>query len=92
MKLKDWLDERDITVPQFRWVFVRAGTDPKHAQVIAAALEKWAGTPDYAKYLEQEWADPKSFVSMAKARSRFEATLEALRREARTGGMKTADK
>lgn len=82
----------DITVPQFRWVFMRGGTDPKRAQVVADALAKWAGTPDYAKYLEQEWADPKSFVGMGEARPRFEATLEALRREARAGGMKTAGK
>src|SRR5690606_15824313 len=28
----------DITVPQFRWVFMRGGTDPKRAQVVADAI------------------------------------------------------
>jgi tripartite-type tricarboxylate transporter receptor subunit TctC len=82
----------DVIVPQFRWVFMRAGTDPKRAQLIADALAKWAQTPEYAKYLEQEWADPKSFVGMGEAIPRFEATLAALRREAQAGGMKTLDK
>ena len=82
----------DVTVPQFRWVFMRGGTDPKRAQFVADALAKWSQTPDYRTYLEQEWADPKSFVGMTEAGSRFEATLAALRREAQAGGMKTADK
>jgi tripartite-type tricarboxylate transporter receptor subunit TctC len=82
----------DIIVPQFRWVFMRGGTDPKRAQILADALAKWAQTPDYKKYLEDEWADPKSFVGMRDAPPRFEATLAALRREAEAGGMKTGDK
>ncbi|MPZ44303.1 MAG: tripartite tricarboxylate transporter substrate binding protein [Betaproteobacteria bacterium] len=80
----------DITVPQFRWVFMRGGTDPKRAEVVAATIARYASTPDYKKYLEEEWADPESFVPMAEAPKRFQQSLEALRREATAAGMKTA--
>lgn len=78
----------DITVPQFRWVFMRGGTDPKRAQIVADAIARFAGTPEYKKYLAEEWADPQSFVPMSAAPKHFERTLDALRREAATAGMK----
>jgi tripartite-type tricarboxylate transporter receptor subunit TctC len=79
----------DITVPQFRWVFMRGGTEPQRAQVIADAIARFAATPEYRKYLAEEWADPESFVPMSAAPKQFERTLEALRREAAAAGMKT---
>jgi tripartite-type tricarboxylate transporter receptor subunit TctC len=79
----------DITVPQFRWVFMRGGTDAKRAQLVADAVARFAATPEYRKYLAEEWADPESFVPMSAAPDRFRKTLEALRREAAAAGMKT---
>jgi putative tricarboxylic transport membrane protein len=79
----------DITVPQFRWAFMRGGTDAQRAQLIADAIARFAATPEYKKYLAEEWADPESFVPMTAAPRQFERTLEALRREAAAAGMKT---
>jgi tripartite-type tricarboxylate transporter receptor subunit TctC len=51
-----------IVINQFRAVVVRAGTDPKQVAVLAAALEKAGRSADFAKYLEDELADPQSFI------------------------------
>lgn len=80
----------DITVPQFRWVFMRGGTDPKRAQVVADAIARFAATPEFKKSLADEMADPDSFVPMNEAPKHFERTLQALRQEAVAAGMKTA--
>jgi tripartite-type tricarboxylate transporter receptor subunit TctC len=51
-----------VVISQFRSLVMRAGTDPKQVATMAAAIEKIARTPDFAKYLEDELADPNSFI------------------------------
>jgi tripartite-type tricarboxylate transporter receptor subunit TctC len=58
----------DVTLPQFRAIVVKAGTDPARVKVLADALAKVAQTPDFKAYLDQQYADPDSYVPADKAR------------------------
>ena len=67
-----------IIINQFRSIVVRAGTDPKHVETLAAAIEKVARTPDFAKYLEDELADPNSFIPHKDAAAFLERELQLI--------------
>ncbi len=80
----------DITVPQVRWVYMKAGTDPARVKVIADSLEKMSKTAEFKEYLSSEYADPDSFVPASKARQFIQQMLDAVRKEAAEAGLKTA--
>jgi len=58
----------DVTLPQFRSIVVKAGTDPARVKILADALAKVAQNPEFKTYLNQQYADPDSYVPMDKAR------------------------
>ena len=51
-----------IALPQFRSFVVKAGTPPDRVKVLADALAKAAATPEYKKFLAEQYGDPMSFV------------------------------
>lgn len=53
----------DITLPQFRVVLAKAGTDPARVKLLADALAKAARSADFKAYLKEQYADEASFVS-----------------------------
>ncbi|MDE2120377.1 MAG: tripartite tricarboxylate transporter substrate binding protein [Betaproteobacteria bacterium] len=57
----------DVTLPQFRAIVVKAGTPPDRVKKLADALQKVAQSPDFKAYLEQQYADPNSYVPMQNA-------------------------
>jgi tripartite-type tricarboxylate transporter receptor subunit TctC len=56
-----------IALPQFRAIVVRAGTPPERVRMLSDALAKIAQTPEYKKFLEEQFAAPDSFVDAARA-------------------------
>ena len=54
----------DVTLPQFRAIVVKAGTPPDRVKKLADALQKVAQTPEFKAYLNQQYADPNSYVPM----------------------------
>ena len=58
----------NVTLPQFRSIVVKAGTDPKIVKKLSDELAKVAQTPEFKAYLEQQYADPNSYVSMDNSR------------------------
>jgi len=78
----------NITTPQIRWAFMKAGTDPERVKVISDALAKMASTPDYQAYLKDEMAVSDSFVPAAHAGQTIQKMLEDVRKEATAAGMK----
>jgi tripartite-type tricarboxylate transporter receptor subunit TctC len=56
-----------VALPQFRSIVVRAGTPPDRVKVLSDALAKAAATPDYKKFLEDQFALPNSFIDASKA-------------------------
>lgn len=51
-----------VTLPQFRAIVVKSGTDPKLVKTLADALAEAARDPEYAAYLKDQYADANSFV------------------------------
>jgi tripartite-type tricarboxylate transporter receptor subunit TctC len=78
-----------ITLPQFRVVLVKAGTDPAKVKMLQAALAKAVASPDFAAYLKDQYADPHSFVPGDQVGAYFKRWLdEAHQVMAATGGRK----
>lgn len=69
----------DVTLPQFRAIVLRAGTDPAKVKRLADALAKVTTEPSFKAYLAQQYADPHSFVPMAKTRAFMAAWLAQAR-------------
>jgi tripartite-type tricarboxylate transporter receptor subunit TctC len=80
----------NITVPQVRWVYMKAGTPPSRVKVIADSLERMSRTPEFKAYLASEYADPASFVPLSKARGFLQQMIDSVRREASEAGLKAA--
>ncbi len=57
-----------VTLPQFRSIVVKAGTDPAIVKKLADELHKVAQTAEFKSYLKNQYADPSSYVPMDKAR------------------------
>ena len=56
-----------VALPQFRSIVMRAGTPPEIIDKLSVALAKAAATPEYKKFLEEQFADPASFIDASKA-------------------------
>jgi tripartite-type tricarboxylate transporter receptor subunit TctC len=67
-----------IVINQFRSIVVRGGTDPKHAAILAAAIEKAARSPEFTKYLEDELAYTNSFIPAKDASAFIEMELKLI--------------
>ena len=57
----------NITLPQFRVVLVKAGTDPAHVKLLSDALAKAARSAEFKAYLKEQYADEASFVPAAES-------------------------
>lgn len=79
-----------ISVPQVRWVYMKAGTDPDRVKAIGDSLERMSRTEEFKNYLASEFADPDSFVPLADARKFIQKMLDSVRKEAAEAGLKTA--
>lgn len=80
-----------VTLPQFRSITVRGGTDPKIVKALSAALAQAAADPEYVAYLKDQYADPQSFVPADKAAAFFARELKAMRALASEVGMTKAE-
>jgi tripartite-type tricarboxylate transporter receptor subunit TctC len=67
-----------IAISQFRSIVMRAGTDPKHVAVMAAAIEKIARGDEFKKYLADELAFADSFIPAAQTAAFLEREYKAI--------------
>jgi tripartite-type tricarboxylate transporter receptor subunit TctC len=79
-----------VTLPQFRSVVVRAGTDAKVVKKLSDALEAAAKSPAYAAYLKEQYADPASFVPADGAAKFLDHELKAMKALASDVGITAA--
>jgi tripartite-type tricarboxylate transporter receptor subunit TctC len=56
-----------IALPQFRSYVVKAGTPPERVKILSDALAKAAATPEYQKFLEENFSAKDSFIPADKA-------------------------
>jgi len=80
-----------VTLPQFRSIVVRGGTDPKIVKKLSDALAAAAKDPEYVDYLKSQYADPQSFVAADKAGAFFDRELKAMKALAAQVGMTKAE-
>ena len=66
--------------PQLRAIVVRADTDPKRAALLAASLDRFAVSKEYAAYLKDQLALPDSYVAAAAAPAFLGQDLTAMKR------------
>lgn len=70
----------DVLLPQTRSILAHAKTDPKRLEALSASLARWAATPEFAKYLKEQYAEPDSFVPMANAQKFLEAEIQSFQK------------
>ena len=80
-----------VTLPQFRSIVVRGGTDAKIVKKLSEALAAAAKDPEYVEYLKSQYADPNSFVAGDKADAFFAGELKAMKALAAQVGMTKAE-
>jgi tripartite-type tricarboxylate transporter receptor subunit TctC len=80
-----------VTLPQFRSIVVRGGTDAKIVKKLSEALAAAANDPEYVEYLKSQYADPNSFVAGDKADAFFAGELKAMKALAAQVGMTKAE-
>jgi tripartite-type tricarboxylate transporter receptor subunit TctC len=68
-----------VTLPQFRAIVVKAGTDPKVVKVLSDALAEAAKDPEYAAYLKDQYAAADSFVPGAATSAFLAGELKAMK-------------
>jgi tripartite-type tricarboxylate transporter receptor subunit TctC len=68
-----------IALPQFRSFVVKAGTPPDRVKVLADALAKAVVTPEYKKFLSDQYADPNSFIAPQGAEAYFKTQLDDMK-------------
>ena len=66
----------NITLPQFRVILVKAGTDPAQVKLLSDALTKAAASADFKAYLKEQYADDASFVPASESIRYMQAWLE----------------
>ncbi len=69
----------EVYLPQFRSIVVKAGTDPQRVKLLANAVAKAAGDPEYAAFLKQSLAQRDSFIPAADAAKFMEGELAAMK-------------
>jgi tripartite-type tricarboxylate transporter receptor subunit TctC len=69
-----------VALPQFRSIVVRAGTPPERVKALSAALSKVAATPEFKKFLEEQYASPDSFIDASKAGAFVKEQLDDMKK------------
>jgi tripartite-type tricarboxylate transporter receptor subunit TctC len=64
-----------IALPQFRSYVVKAGTPPDRVRILTDALAKAVATPEYQKFLEENFSAKGSFIPADRAEPYLEAQV-----------------
>jgi tripartite-type tricarboxylate transporter receptor subunit TctC len=78
----------EILLPQVRAVLAKVGTDPQRLRDLSASIERFAQSPEYKKFIEQQLAVPDSFIAAKTAQVFLQSELEASRKLLATYGSK----
>jgi tripartite-type tricarboxylate transporter receptor subunit TctC len=79
----------EVTLPQFRAVVVRGGTDAKIVKKLADALADAVKDPEYVAFLKDQHADPDGFVPAAESGPYFGKLLKGLKELVARSGVTT---
>ncbi|BEV46838.1 tripartite tricarboxylate transporter substrate binding protein [Afipia carboxidovorans] len=69
-----------IALPQFRSIVVRSGTPPEVVKKLSDALAKVAESPEYKKFLADQFGEPTSFEPSSKAGAFVKQQLDDMKK------------
>jgi tripartite-type tricarboxylate transporter receptor subunit TctC len=69
-----------VALPQFRAIVVRSGTPPEVVKKLSDALAKVAESPEYKKFLADQFGEPTSFEPSTKAGAFVKEQLEDMKK------------
>jgi len=70
----------DVTLPQFRAIVVKAGTDPQRVKTISDALARVYADKEYSEFLKSSLASEDSYVAARDAAAFMQGEFEAVRK------------
>lgn len=70
----------DVTLPQFRAIVVKAGTDPQRVKAISDALARVYADKEYTEFLKSALASEDSYVPAKDATAFMQGEFEAVRK------------
>jgi tripartite-type tricarboxylate transporter receptor subunit TctC len=70
----------EVTLPQFRAIVVKAGTDPHRVKTISDALARVYADKEYAEFLKMSLASDDSHVPSKDAATFMQGEFETVRR------------
>ncbi len=70
----------EILLPQMRAIIARSSLDPRRLAALAASLDRYAQTPEFATYLKDQYALADSYVPQKDAQRFLEGEVAAMRR------------
>ena len=76
----------DVTLPQFRAIVVKAGTDPQRVKTISDALARVYVDKEYAEFLKMSLASEDSYVPAKDAAAFMHGEFETVRKVLSTTG------
>ncbi len=69
-----------VALPQFRSIVVRSGTPPEIVKKLSDALAKVYASPEYKKFLADQFGDPNSFEDSTKAPAFVKEQLDDMKK------------
>lgn len=73
-----------VALPQFRAIVVRSGTPPEIVKKLSDSLAKVAASPEYVKFLQDQYGEPDSFEPSTKAGNFVKQQLEDMKKSMAT--------
>lgn len=70
----------EVLLPQTRTIVARAGVDPRRLAALAASLDRFAATPEFANYLRDQYALHDSYIPQRNAQRFLDGEVEALKK------------
>lgn len=80
-----------VTLPQFRTIMIKAGTDPKIVKRLADAIAEAVRDPEYVAYLKNQYASADSFVPASGTRAFLDEQLKSMKQLIASAGVTRAD-
>ena len=69
----------DLVLDQFRTLMAKAGTPPERLKLLQEQTAKVGASKDYAAFLEEAWADPKSLIVGDEAKAYVAEQIKSLK-------------
>ncbi|HVZ54568.1 MAG TPA: tripartite tricarboxylate transporter substrate binding protein [Pseudolabrys sp.] len=69
-----------VALPQFRSIVVRSGTPPEIVKKLSDALAKVYASPEYKKFMDEQFCDPNSFEDSSKATAFIDQQLDDMKK------------